>query len=77
MAGSKSVHSMRERVRMARKRFEEQVAAINSATVPTGGINKKSPSKVTPSTPKKATSPKKKASSVSPVKAEAEEEVLY
>lgn len=55
-----------------KKEFDMEKALSESVDAPAGGISKKSPNKVTPSTPKKAKgSPGKGRKKGSPVKSEA------
>lgn len=72
---SASVGSITKRMQVTMKKdFDMEKALSEVADAPAGGINKKSPNKVTPSTPKKAkgaASPKKGRKKGSPVKSEA------
>lgn len=62
LAGSKSANSARERLRVARSKFNEATGNGKTAsnTAPAGGVDKRSKNRVSPSKAKKATFKKDK-----------------
>ncbi|KAF2094003.1 hypothetical protein NA57DRAFT_81006 [Rhizodiscina lignyota] len=72
---SKSVQSVKERLRCAKKKTIDLSSDSSSSNTkaPSGGIDKKSPSKVKKATPRKAKAPKR-AAPVTPTTSETEKE---